>query len=115
MKLIMKHHFDASHKLPNYNGKCANLHGHRWEVEVEIDGPVNPETGMLIDFTVVKKLIDKYDHSYLNDVFVNPTAENIALALRQELLEALGSHVIYNATVRVWESPGCMIEVSGKC
>jgi len=79
--LKVKHHFDAAHKLNDYKGACANLHGHRWNIEVFAKGIIKPN-GMLIDFTKIKKEIDKLDHAYLNDVLeFNPTAEHIVTYL----------------------------------
>ena len=42
--------FDFAHLLPNYNGPCKNLHGHRGKMRVYVKGPVDPETGMVMDF-----------------------------------------------------------------
>ena len=75
--------FCAAHKLPNYDGKCANLHGHTWYIEVGISGEIDDRTGMVVDFTLVKAMLNtlieqSFDHHLLNDVIVNPTAENIA-------------------------------------
>lgn len=77
--------FAAAHKLPNYKGPCANLHGHEWVMEVEISGEPDHDSGMVMDFGELKKLvneaiIDKLDHSYLNDTFANPTAEQMVTA-----------------------------------
>jgi 6-pyruvoyltetrahydropterin/6-carboxytetrahydropterin synthase len=74
--------FDAAHHLPNYEGKCRNLHGHTWKVDVVISGLTN-QNGFVIDFTILKRelaiLIDKhFDHKNLNETFANPTCENIA-------------------------------------
>ena len=63
-------------------GKCANLHGHTYKLEVTIEGVINDD-GWICNFSEVKKLvrtqvIDKYDHQHLNDFFRIPTAEKIA-------------------------------------
>ncbi len=59
--------FDAAHFLSNYNGKCKNIHGHRWNVFLEVSGDLN--NGMLVDFNVLKKdlkeLCDYFDHSFI--------------------------------------------------
>lgn len=65
--------FDSAHFLHGYNGKCANLHGHHWVVEVEILGERlqtdGAERGMLIDFGDLKKavrdLADDFDHALI--------------------------------------------------
>lgn len=66
-----------------YESKCKHLHGHNWIVEVSVssrDNVVN-QSGMVVDFTILKKLVkEKLDHRNLNDILsTNPTAENIAM------------------------------------
>ena len=74
--------FDAGHYLRNYEGKCANMHGHRWKVIVEIEGDQLNEQGMVLDFGEIKRVIMKFDHQMINDIEpftkLNPTAENLA-------------------------------------
>jgi len=107
--LKIKHYFDAAHKLNDYEGKCANLHGHRWHVTVFARGIPN-NNGMLIDFTKVKGIIDELDHKYLNDlVDFNPTAENLAIYLLNKF-EKIDPQIDFK--VRLWESPTCSVEVS---
>ena len=59
--------FDAAHFLTNYQGKCANIHGHRWRVVLNISGELN--NGMVVDFNVIKKelkeLCDYFDHTFI--------------------------------------------------
>lgn len=59
--------FDAAHFLTNYEGKCKNIHGHRWKVVVTIKGELT--NGMLVDFGDFKKdikdLCDYFDHSFI--------------------------------------------------
>lgn len=91
-RLSIESHFDAAHYLPNYPGKCANLHGHTYRTIIEIEGEINEKTGMLIDFTTLKKevhrIIDKLDHTLLNNIIPNPTAENIAKWIKFQLLKS---------------------------
>lgn len=78
----------GSHKLElDYESKCQNLHGHNWIVTVYVKAYSLDHNGMVIDFTTLKKKIhDKLDHKHLNDVVnCNPTAENIALWIAQEV------------------------------
>jgi len=56
---------DTSHRLLHYKGKCANLHGHRWKVEVWMEGEPDPATQILIDYSLIKKVIGKYDHQII--------------------------------------------------
>jgi 6-pyruvoyltetrahydropterin/6-carboxytetrahydropterin synthase len=101
--------FDASHIIPGHPGKCKNLHGHTYRVEVFVTGDKLDKNDILeaADFTVLKKrlaeVIGKYDHKHMNDVIAgNPTAENIARTVFHEL-EGLGTNGLEK--VRVWESP----------
>ncbi|URZ02924.1 6-carboxytetrahydropterin synthase QueD [Clostridium felsineum] len=60
--------FDSAHFLSNYHGKCANIHGHRWKIEVEIQAKTLIND-MVEDFTILKKkikeVIDFYDHALI--------------------------------------------------
>ncbi|GHV27063.1 hypothetical protein FACS1894167_01420 [Synergistales bacterium] len=74
--------FDAAHNLTSYHGACEKLHGHTYKMTVTIEGTPGDE-GMIVDFADVKEIvrdaiISKFDHSYLNDTFAQPSAENIA-------------------------------------
>jgi 6-pyruvoyltetrahydropterin/6-carboxytetrahydropterin synthase len=76
--------FDAAHNLPNYAGKCERLHGHTYRLRVLCEAPVDPSTGLAIDFALVKKVvkervIEPLDHTYLNETIPIPSAENIAV------------------------------------
>jgi 6-pyruvoyltetrahydropterin/6-carboxytetrahydropterin synthase len=101
--------FDASHIIPGHPGKCKNLHGHTYRVEVFVTGDKLDGNDILegADFTLLKKnlseIIVKYDHKHMNDVIAgNPTAENIAKTTFRELKE-LGTNGLEK--VRIWESP----------
>lgn len=70
MKITKHFTFEASHVLPKHPGKCSRLHGHSWKLAVTIDGPVDPETGFVVDYGVVKGLVDeniisRLDHTHL--------------------------------------------------
>jgi 6-pyruvoyltetrahydropterin/6-carboxytetrahydropterin synthase len=103
-------HFAASHMLRGYEGKCKNLHGHTWKVEVALAGNKLNDTGMLIDFVDVKKKLNGFletlDHVHLNDlpVFqdINPTTENIAKHVFEKFSEIC--RPLELKRVRVWES-----------
>lgn len=81
----------ASHKLSlNYESKCENLHGHNWIVEIYMKSETLDENGMVYDFTHIKeKVKSKLDHQNLNDILngINPTAENIAKWIKEQLGE----------------------------
>ena len=103
--------FRAAHNLRGYKGKCEELHGHNWKVEVTVTGETLDKAGMLMDFKVIKsclnKVLDILDHKYFNRIpyfkKVNPTSENIARYIFDKLkikLSALKS-------VTVWENATC--------
>ena len=108
MILIIKTHFDAAHHLPDYNGKCRRVHGHRWELEVAFQGSVVEKTGMVFDFKkvkdTVKKVTEVFDHRDLNNFIPMPTAENIA----QEIWDILPIWMDPQ-WLRLWESPDCSV------
>jgi len=112
--------FDAAHFLPNYPGKCSNIHGHHWVVEVGVRGEVGVsgvrENGMVIDFSALKDslqpIIDNLDHHLVNSVIPNPTAENIAIYIRDWLTRwATGKEAFELEFVRVWETEDSYAEV----
>ncbi len=105
-------HFSAAHIIPGHPGICARLHGHNFKVEVEIKAFQLNEIGISIDFqdvkTATKVLLEKLDHTHLNEVppfdTLSPTAENIAQWFYQQLLPLFNfSHAKLNA-ITVWES-----------
>ncbi|NEP03391.1 MAG: 6-carboxytetrahydropterin synthase QueD [Okeania sp. SIO2G4] len=88
--------FEASHQLPNHDGKCARLHGHSWRGVIYVSGNelVNSggKQGMIMDYGDIKKhlkpLLDDYlDHYHLNETtgLVNPTSEAIAKWIYEQL------------------------------
>ena len=106
--------FEAAHFLHGYEGKCARLHGHNWEVVVIVRGQELDEIGMLIDFKIIKaelkKVLDDFDHRLLNDLKFfaeeNPTAENIARKIfRQFAANKIFNDSIKLHAVKVQESP----------
>lgn len=109
-ELTVKGEFAASHSLRDYEGKCKNLHGHTWHVDVVVAGADLNKTGMLVDFKEIKSalhaVLDELDHAHLNDLAyfqtVNPTSENIAQYLFDSLRKKLKT--IEPKRVTVWES-----------
>ena|SRR3990167_10055103 len=118
MKVYKKIAFDAAHWLPNYEGRCHNLHGHRWEIEIGFDGPVDSATGFVTDFIDLKRFLEeevekRFDHSLLNDIIRNPTAENLVQYIRDNLETYSGlelSDRLRPCSIRVWESPDSYAE-----
>ena len=107
-RLRIESTFAAAHKLVGYNGKCARLHGHTWRVEAFVIGEKLDENGILADFKMLRekleKIIEKFDHSLLNDFkeIGNPTVENLARYIFQNLRELPRN--VKLEKVRVWES-----------
>ncbi|MCM8796507.1 MAG: 6-carboxytetrahydropterin synthase QueD [Candidatus Omnitrophica bacterium] len=106
--------FSAAHNLRAYKGKCEELHGHNWKVEVIASRDKLDKTGMLLDFKYLKKklnvCLEKLDHKYLNRLAcfrkVNPTSENIA----QYIYSTLKPEIPELKSVVVWEnSASCAI------
>lgn len=120
--------FDAAHRLPHYDGPCANMHGHTWRVEVTLSSDLiigqGPKRGMVVDFKDIKRLvgplIDSIDHQVLNDVeglIGNPTAEVIAAWLFRSISAMLRADSPAPVApklhaVKVWESADSCCEVT---
>jgi len=96
-ELIIKGEFSAAHHLRGYKGKCEKLHGHNYGVELYVHHNNLDKLGIAIDFTILKKLLDRvlteYDHRYLNKLKdfakLNPTAENIAYTIHRKIKKKL--------------------------
>ncbi len=128
--LKAEHSFDSAHFLHGYEGKCSNIHGHRWKVEVEVQSETLVEggelDGMVVDFGDLKKdlkeIADYYDHSLIIqketmrkqtlaclkedgfriiEVEYRPTAENFAFFFYEEMGKK--GHAVKKAVV--YETP----------
>ena len=104
--------FEAAHQLPWHPGKCRNLHGHSYRLEVTVEGPIG-DHGIVIDFADIKDVVERdviaaYDHRYLNDLLDNPTAELIAAEI-WKTVEAADLRV---DRIRLWETPDSYVEVT---
>ena len=126
-------HFNAAHRLHNpkrsaeWNretfGVCnnPNYHGHNYEMEVTVEGEIDPETGYVIDLTILKRVIDerllsRLDHKNLNldvDWFWEriPSAENIAVVCWEQLAPAMPTGRLLR--VRLWETPRNYVDYQG--
>lgn len=108
MQIRKQFRFEAAHVLPHHPGKCGRLHGHSYRVDVAVAGKLResgPATGMVVDFdeisSVVKAhVVERLDHSSLNDLMANPTAEHIALWIWDEL----APHLPQLVEIVVWET-----------
>jgi 6-pyruvoyltetrahydropterin/6-carboxytetrahydropterin synthase len=107
-KIKVEAYFSSAHNLRGYRGKCEDLHGHNWKVELVAAKLKLDKTGMVMDFKHLKKKLnavsDKLDHKYLNGMTyfkkVNPTSENIAKFIYDSLKVSVPGIV----SVTVWEN-----------
>lgn len=105
-------HFAAAHQLREFKGKCENLHGHNWKIEVFVRGENLGKDGLLIDFKLIKettnRILDELDHQFLNELepfkTLNPSSENIAHYLFKSLSQEINVDNIRIAKVTAWES-----------
>jgi 6-pyruvoyltetrahydropterin/6-carboxytetrahydropterin synthase len=113
-EVAIEHSFAAGHALRHYKGKCENVHGHNYKVQVVVRGEnVDRKTGMLADFVELKRLLraisEPLDHVFLNDIepfiTLEPSAENIALYICEKMQEGISQeNPIEVAEVKVWET-----------
>jgi 6-pyruvoyltetrahydropterin/6-carboxytetrahydropterin synthase len=104
--------FSAAHSLRYYKGKCEKLHGHNWKVELVMKGERLKKTGIVCDFTelkkILKKIISVLDHKYLNEIpafnKTNPTSENIAKYIYDSVKCRVPDAKLRISRVKVWES-----------
>jgi 6-pyruvoyltetrahydropterin/6-carboxytetrahydropterin synthase len=112
-EIAVEKHFEAAHYLRGYQGKCEAMHGHRYKVVVRVKAGKLNDIGLAYDFTDLKRhlkdILARYDHTCLNDAppfdRMNPSAENIASAIYNELKEKLAGEPVTLTAVEAWESP----------
>jgi 6-pyruvoyltetrahydropterin/6-carboxytetrahydropterin synthase len=114
--------FEAAHQLPGHAGKCANLHGHSYTLEVAVRGPIKQtigasDDGMVMDFQELSALLQRsvlkpLDHHFLNEIMeVRSTAENLAHWIWDALLAGgLSADLLYR--VRLWETTTGYVELT---
>jgi 6-pyruvoyltetrahydropterin/6-carboxytetrahydropterin synthase len=107
--------FDAAHRLIDYDGSFANLHGHTYKLVVTVEG-VPDETGMVIDLFDLKKIVNdkivsKMDHHYLNDLYEQPTVENMAKDIFLKLEKEFEKTKVKLFSIKLYEGEGSYIEV----
>lgn len=114
--------FESAHHLPGHQGKCARLHGHSYQLEVTIRGPVKDapgesDHGMVMDFgdlsqIVKNSILEHLDHQDLNAVTaLHTTAENLAHWIWSELTtHGLSEALLYR--IRLWETESSFVEIT---
>ena len=109
--------FSAAHVLAKIGGKCEELHGHNFKVEVTVGAPDLNPVGLVIDFRVVKKwlneILDDMDHKHLNTLpyfaTINPSAENIAKYISEKMESEAKKASVKVIKVKVWESESAAV------
>ncbi|HYO83224.1 MAG TPA: 6-carboxytetrahydropterin synthase QueD [Bryobacteraceae bacterium] len=105
--------FAAGHSLREYKGKCENVHGHNYRVQVTVQGKALNRIGLLVDFVdlkrAVREVIARLDHQFINDLepftTVNPSAENLSKYFYDEVSSALTLEPgVRIAQIRIWET-----------
>ncbi|AWD32370.1 6-carboxy-5,6,7,8-tetrahydropterin synthase [Candidatus Kinetoplastibacterium sorsogonicusi] len=145
INVTKKLEFDAGHRIPHHKGKCNNLHGHRYILQITISGFLNDnfgesDYGMLIDFSNIKNIAQKYildiwDHAFLvyekdqlvldflksipnhKTVILSnvPTVENLAkeiYKILEPLYEKHFSNILFLKSITLYETPTCWSEYS---
>ena len=115
MIISKRFRFEAAHRLPRYKGPCFELHGHSYELHVTLELPVDPESGMTLDFflleaAVKKRILDRLDHKNINDTLENPTAENIAVWIWEQLKPEFRDLT----EVKLFETPDSSVTYRGR-
>ena len=112
--------FASAQSLRDYPGDCARLHGHNWQVEVMVCSQVLNESGIAIDFREIKSqtkvVVKRLDHQYLNEIkpfdVLNPTAENIAKYLFDEIAVLINNQEVKVKELTIWETPRSAVTYS---
>jgi 6-pyruvoyltetrahydropterin/6-carboxytetrahydropterin synthase len=113
-EVMIERDFSSAHQLRGYKGKCENLHGHNYKIEIYAKGEELNNIGLLIDFVDLKKAADevtKYlDHRNLNelppfDEELNPSAENLARFILEYVNGSVGDERVQVYKVRCFETP----------
>lgn len=111
-KLNVISSFSSAHKLDGYEGMCKNLHGHNWKVRICVMCGTLDAIGMAMDFGIIKtklnEVLSELDHQYLNDLpafkELNPTSENLARYVFEEMGKKLSKCACEVMEAEVWES-----------
>ena len=111
-EISVEHSFSAGHALRNYKGKCENVHGHNYKVQVTLAGNQLNAEGLLMDFVelraAIKGLLEKLDHHFLNDIppfdQLNPSAENLAKYICDGIEPRTRNQGLRVQGVTVWET-----------
>jgi len=113
-EVMIERNFSSAHQLRGYKGKCENLHGHNYKIEIYARGSELNNIGLLVDFVELKQVADDLvayvDHQNLNELepFVeeqNPSAENVARFFLERLASKINDARVQIYKVRCFETP----------
>ncbi|HPG54197.1 MAG TPA: 6-carboxytetrahydropterin synthase QueD [Smithellaceae bacterium] len=113
--------FSAAHILSQVGGKCEELHGHNFKVELSVGAASLNQSGLLIDFRLVKKwleeVLEEMDHKHLNEISgfagINPSAENVARHIAEKIMPKAEKEGVKVTKVKVWESENACVTYTG--
>lgn len=113
-EVMIERNFSSAHQLRGYKGKCENLHGHNYKIEIFARGRELDNIGLLVDFGELKEAADEIvnylDHRNINelppfDVELNPSAENLARYILEHVAKRVGDERVQVFKVRCFETP----------
>jgi len=113
-EVMIERHFSSAHQLRGYKGKCENLHGHNYKIEIYARGRELDNIGLLVDFGDLKAAADEVvqylDHRNINelkpfDEELNPSAENLARYILEHIAARVGDERVQVYKVRCFETP----------
>ena len=113
-EVMIERHFSSAHQLRGYKGKCENLHGHNYKIEIFARGRELDKIGLLVDFVELKAAADEVvqylDHRNINelppfDEELNPSAENLARYILERVAARVGDERVQIYKVRCYETP----------
>lgn len=121
-EITVTSHFSGAHRLRYLHGKCEELHGHNWKIEVSVVSHRIGKEGVVIDFGVLKQKLEKVlkplDHTYLNDLSyfsgMEPSSENIAKYIFDRLKTELRGQPGTLKKVTAWESETSCVTYFGR-
>ena len=116
-RLSVKKMISAAHILHGYDGPCNRLHGHNWNIKMDVLSDKLDKVGLSIDFKdlddILWEVIGPFDHRHFNDIkpfdAINPTAENIARHFYEQINKLLPGHVKLEK-ISIWETEDYMVE-----
>lgn len=113
-EVMIERNFSSAHQLRGYKGKCENLHGHNYKIEIYARGNELDNIGLLVDFVELKQAADEVvqylDHRNINELppfdgELNPSAENLARYILERIAARVGDERVQIYKVRCFETP----------